>query len=615
MAWITVMCRRDNSRMNPFPKTHTALWLLTLLASLASAQPAKTLDAMIPMRDGVKLHTEVWRDSSRKGKLPFLITRSPYGWARAKNTIERSYSHLADDGYIFIFQDIRGRYGSEGAFVMQRPVCLQNKPKCIDEGTDTYDTIDWLLKNVNDHNGRAGILGISYGGWLTMMALIDPHPALKAASEQASPADMFLGDDFHHKGAFRLSYGYEYASMMETGKENAPFKFDRTDTYDWYLQLGPLSEANRRYLNGARPTWNNFIAHPNYDQFWQQQEVGQFARNPKVPNLNVAGWFDQEDFYGPIHIYRQAEKSDPEHRNYLIVGPWNHGGWGGGEGRSLGKIDFNSNTAAYFREKVQAKWFAYWLKDKGRNDFPDTLAFQTGSNVWKRYDSWPPADTNQRNLYLHANGRLSFEPPVNGAGVSASFISDPAKPVPYRQRPIPATYSPNSGWPSWLTDDQRFVDSRPDVATFQTEPLTADIAIAGDVIAQLQASITGSDADWIVKLIDVYPDADPALSGYQLMVAADVLRGRFRDGFETPKPTTPGEVTRYSIDLLTHNHAFLKGHRIMVQIQSTWFPLIDRNPQKYVANIFEAKAEDFIAATHRIHAGSHIVLPIETVSK
>ena len=595
---------QPNYKTNP-----SALLLLLFLAHLASAQPVKTLDVMIPMRDGLKLHTEIWRDPDHKSRLPFLITRSPYGLSRAKNTLERSYAEFARDGYIFVFQDIRGRYGSEGTFVMQRPVCLRNEPKCVDEGTDTYDTIEWLLKNVHDHNGRAGILGISYGGWLTMMALIHPHPALRAASEQASPADMFLGDDFHHKGAFRLSYGFEYASMMETGKENTQFKFDRLDTYDWYLQLGPLSEANRRYLDGARPTWNNFVAHPNYDDFWKRQEVGQFARDPKVPNLNVAGWFDQEDFYGPIHIYRQAELADPRHRNYLVVGPWNHGGWAAPEGRTLGKIDFGSNTSDYFRQNIQSKWFAFWLKDAGKNDFPEALTFQTGTNIWKRYDAWPPKNTTKRSLYLHSNGRASFEPATADAG---EFISDPAKPVPYRQRPIPATYSNNSGWPSWLTDDQRFVDSRPDVLTWQTEPLTDEIAIAGDVIAYLQASTTGSDADWIVKLIDVYPDSDPKLSGYQLMVAADVLRGRFRDSFESPKPVTPNQVTPFTVDLLSHNHAFLRGHRIMVQIQSTWFPLIDRNPQRYVPNIFEAGPEDFIKAIHRIHRGTHIVLPVES---
>ena len=594
----------------------TLLGLAILVPLALQAEPEKTLDVMIPMRDGLKLHTEIWRDPAQSAaKLPFLITRSPYGWGRAKNVLERSYNDMVKDGYIFVFQDIRGRYQSEGTFVMQRPVCPDVSGKCVDEGTDTYDSIEWLLKNVPSNNGRAGIMGVSYGGWLTMMAMIHPHPALKAASEQASPADMYLGDDFHHKGAFRLSYGFEYSSMMETGKENTQFKFDRSDTYDWYLQLGPLAEANRLYLDGARPTWNNFVGHPNYDSFWQAQEVGQFSRDPKVPNLNVAGWFDQEDFYGPIHIYRQAEKHDPKHLNFLIVGPWNHGGWSNGSGHNLGKIDFGEDTAAWFRREVQARWFAYWLKDQGKFDFADALCFQTGSNEWKRYDSWPPKSSKNRPLYFQGDGKLSFDAPSGG---SDEFVSDPAHPVPYRNRPIPATYSPNSGWPSWLVDDQRFVDSRPDVLVWKTDPLTENISIAGDVVARFFASTTASDADWIVKLIDVYPDkndTEAAMGGYELMIAADVLRGRFRNSYEKPEPMKPGEITPFSLDLLSHSHTFLKGHRIMVQLQSTWFPLIDRNPQKYVANIFDAKAGDFTKATHRIYRTSqnpsHIMLPIE----
>lgn len=567
---------------------------------------------MIPMRDGVRLHTEVWRDPAQTAALPFLINRTPYGVSSAKSILERSYNDLAQEGYIFIFQDIRGRYASEGSFVMQRPVCPDRAPACIDEGTDTYDTIEYLLKNVGANNGRAGILGVSYGGWLTMMALVRPHPALKAASEQASPADMYLGDDFHHKGSFRLSYGFEYASMMETGKENTQFKFDRYDTYDWYLNLGPLREANRRYLDGARPTWNNFVAHPNYDSFWQSQEVGQFARNPRVPNLNVAGWFDQEDFYGPIRIYREAEKHDRDNRNFLVVGPWNHGGWSAGDGHSLGAIDFGSDTASWYRRVVQAPWFAYWLKDKGRLDLPEALCFQTGSNTWRKYSAWPPTNSSNRNIYFAPNGKLTFEAPKDRNNYD-EFLSDPAKPVPYRPRPIPPTYSTSSGWRTWLTGDQRFAESRPDVLVWQSDPLTEDLAIAGDVIAQFTASTSASDADWIVKLIDVYPDsAEREMSGYQLMIAADVLRGRYRSSFEKPEPMRPGVPEKFTLDLLSHAHVFLKGHRIMVQLQSTWFPLIDRNPQKFVPNIFEAKPEDFVKAVHRVYRGSHIVLPVES---
>lgn len=588
-----------------------------LFAPLWGAGVEKTADVMIAMRDGVKLHTEIWRDPEAREPLPFLIERSPYGWGRAQATLERSLNDLVKDGYIFVFQDIRGRYKSEGTFVMQRPVRRPEDQKAIDEGSDTYDTIEWLLKNVPKNNGRAGILGISYGGWLTQMALIDPHPALKAASEQASPADMFLGDDFHHNGALRLSYGFEYSAMMETGKENNPFQFDIYDTYDWYLRLGPLSQVNERYFARQRPTWNNFVRHPNYDSFWQEQEVSQYARKPRVPNLNVAGWFDQEDFYGPVKIYREAEKNDRNHLNYLVVGPWNHGGWAGGDGRTLGKIDFGSDTAVYFRQKVQAPWFAYWLKDQGRLDFAEALTFQTGSNQWERYDAWPPVQNiEKRALYFRDHGRLSFEGPPDGDGFD-EYFSDPGHPAPYRTRPIPPTYG-GPGWTTWLVDDQRFVDGRPDVGVWRTGPLAEDLVVSGEVLAKLFASTTGSDADWIVKLIDVYPEfdqTDPMMRGFELMIAGDVLRGRFRESPETPKAVKPGEVNAYTVDLLTHNHVFRKGHSIMVHVQSTWFPLIDRNPQTFVPNIFEASEADFVKATQRVYRSgrfaSHIVLPVE----
>jgi len=590
---------------------------LILAASSLLGQGFDKKDAMIPMRDGIKLHTEIWMPKDAREALPFLIERSPYGWARAKTTIEQSFQDLAKDGYLFVFQDIRGRYQSQGEFVMLRPVRDKQDPKSIDESTDTYDTIEWLLHNVPGNNGRAGIMGISYGGWLTVMALLDPHPALKAASEQASPADMYVGDDFHHNGAFRLSYGFEYSSMMETGHENTPFKFDTYDIFDWFLRLGSLREVNRRYFDGARPTWNNFVAHPNNDGFWQKQAVPQYVQKVTVPNLNVAGWFDQEDFYGPVKIYETAEKQDSNHLNFLVVGPWNHGGWARGDGRKLGKIDFGTDTAQYFREKVQARWFAYWLKDKGPLDFPEALAFQTGANEWKRYDTWPPRTIAPRSLYMQASGKLSFDAPTSdSAEAFDSYVSDPNRPVPYRDRPIPATYG-GPGWPTWLVDDQRFADSRQDVLTWQTDPLEADLTVTGDVIAHFFASTSGSDSDWIVKLIDVYPAMnakDPPLGGYELMIAGDVLRGRFRESYEHPKAIPPNQVTEYRLDLLTHNHAFLKGHRVMVQMQSTWFPLIDRNPQTFVPNIFEAAPADFKKATQQIYRtrqyASNILLPV-----
>ena len=582
-------------------------------------------DVMIPMRDGVRLHTELYRPKAADEPLPILLTRTPYGLDDDEKGFSKLlglYQEMFSDGYILAFQDIRGRYGSEGKFVMNRASRDKSDPKAIDESTDTYDTIDWMVKNVANNNGRVGEAGISYGGWLTTMALLDPHPALKAVSEQASPADMFLGDDFHHNGAFRLSYGFEYAALMETSKENFSFQFSKADLFDWYLNdLGPLSNANALYFHGKLPTWDDFVNHPNYDSFWRRQALRPYLENLKltVANLNVAGWWDQEDFYGPIEIYELLEKNDTQHLNYLAVGPWNHGGWAGGPGRKLGNFDFGSDTAAYFREKVQKPWFAYWLKGKGTLPLREAIAFQTGSNRWETYDAWPPRQgIDGGKLYLHDKSRLSFDPPQAGEGKGfASYLSDPVHPVPYRRRPISPTY-PGPGWPVWLLEDQRFVYLRPDVAAWQTEALQDAVTVSGDIVAHLFASTTGSDSDWIVKLIDVYPEQyapDPKLDGYQLMIADEVFRGRFRDSFEQPEALVPNRVTAFTIDLHTNNHVFLPGHRIMVQVQSTWFPLVDRNPQKFVPNIFAATSSDYQPATERVYfstkAASYIELPTQ----
>jgi putative CocE/NonD family hydrolase len=562
---------------------------------------------MIPMRDGVKLHTLIFAPAGATTKLPFLIERSPYGFdnGRGERALATRYKELAEEGFIFVLQDIRGRYGSEGQFVMQRPVCDRTKPNSIDEGTDTYDSIDWLLKNVSGHNSRAGLLGISYGGWLTAMALIEPHPALRAAREQASPADMFLGDDFHHNGAFRLSYGFEYVARMETGKVQSHFDFDKYDTYDWYLSLGPLSRIDQLYFHGEKPTWTNFVNHPNYDSFWQSQAVQLILTKNSVPNLNVAGWWDQEDYYGPMKIYETLERSDSDHKNYLVVGPWRHGGWGG-EGKNLGPIDFGADQSQYFREKIEMPWFAYWLKDKGSLNQPEAMAFETGSNSWERYASWPPKDGfENRKLYTWADGLLSFDVQRDASdNAFDSYVSDPAHPVPYRHRPIPPTYSSNSGWTQWLVEDQRFVHLRPDVLSWSTEPLKDGLTIAGNVVAHLFASTSGSDSDWIVKLIDVYPENDEKLPGYQLMLNSEVFRARFRDSFEKPSAVRPNQPYGYRIDIHAADHQFRPGHRIMVQLQSTWFPLIDRNPQTFVENIFLAKPSDYRAATQKIYRSS-----------
>ena len=559
------------------------------------------------MRDGVKLHVEIFAPRNATEPLPFLLQRTPYGVAEAGGLLTSGYSDLADEGYIFVFQDIRGRFRSEGSFVMQRPPRPANSPaSTIDEGTDTYDSIEWLLKNVPRNSGRVGMLGVSYDGWTAAMGMLGGHPALRAVSPQASPADMFLGDDFHHNGAFRLSYGFEYAYLTEASKENSDFDFDRYDTYDWYLALGPLSNVQSKVLKDKKlPTWTDFAEHPNYDAFWQRQAMKPYLTQVTVPTLNVAGWWDQEDFYGPVTIYRELEKHDRQNQNFLVVGPWRHGGWDGGPGQKLGKIDFGSPTGEYFRVHIQAPFFAYYLKSKGTLSQPEATVFESGSNKWRTFDSWPPKSAMKKSLYFHAGGKLSFDPPtVAEASSNDSYVSDPANPVPYRPRPIEPTYYPKgSGWYTWLLEDQRFVQRRPDVLSWETAPLADDVVVAGDITARLFASTTGRDADWIVKLIDVYPeknDADFKLGGYELMIANDVFRGRFWKSFANPVALVPNAVTPFTIDLHTQSYRFQKGHRIMVQVQSTWFPIIDRNPQTWVPNIFLAKESDFKAQTHRI---------------
>jgi uncharacterized protein len=596
-----------------------AILIPGLGASAQEDERFSTSEAMIPMRDGVKLHTRIFRPKDQQQDLPIIFLRTPYGIVSSERNFVSYLKALAEEGYLFVFQDIRGKFGSEGTFVMARPPRPENDDKALDEGTDTYDTIEWLLKNVPRNNGRVGMLGISYGGWTTIMGALEPHPALKAISPQASPVDQWLGDDFHHNGAFRLSYGFEYAASLETGKNLTEFAFDRHDTFDWYLALGPLSNANAKHLHGKIPTWNDFVAHPDYDEFWKTQTPISRLRDVKVPTLNVAGWWDQEDFYGPLRIYEALEKRDANGLNFLVVGPWNHGGWSRGAGDRLGPISFDVATGKYFREQIQAPWFAYFLKDKGKLDLPEALTFEPGSNRWRRWNAWPPVkETAERRLYFAADRRLSFEAPTGGGEAADAYVSDPAHPVPYRHRPIQPTYfQGGSKWPAWLVEDQRFVDGRPDVLGWESAPLEDDLSIAGEVVAHLFASTTGSDADWVVKLIDVYPEKNPEdwdLAGYQLMVSNEVFRGRYRKGFERPKPIAPGEVLEYSFSLHTQDYTFLKGHRLKVQVQSTWFPLIDRNPQTFVPNIFEAKASDFREATHRIYRTSrhpsHVAIPV-----
>ncbi len=595
----------------PFRGLVRAAVVSTLVASPAGAQVRADYvrrTEMVRMRDGVSLYTEILTPVQQTGPLPILMERTPYNAMLVGPRLGNRYKVLADEGYIFVFQDVRGKYGSEGTFVMLRPPRDPKLGEAVDEGTDTNDTIDWLLKNVPGHNGRVGMVGISYGGWLTMMAMVEPHPALKATSPQASPDDMYLGDDFHHNGTFRLSYGFEYVANLEAGRISQPFRFDRADTFEWFLKLGGLANADGRYFKGQRPTWTDFVTHPNFDAFWQRRKVSPvFAHKPvTVPTLTVAGWWDQEDFYGPLTIYQAMEPNDTRGINHIVIGPWNHGGWARGEGAALGPIQFATNTSAWFRETIEGPWFAYWLKDHGTLDLPEALTFRAGDNTWQRHDHWPPrSGVIPKSLYLQPDGGLAWQAAAAGSA-STAYVSDPNRPVPYRQRPVVPLYGGSlpSSWPVWQVDDQRHAHLRPDVLSFDSGTLNTDVTIAGRVAARLFASTTGTDADWIVKLIDVYPEDvpdDPKMGGYQLMVVNDVFRARYRNSYERPAPVMANQVSEYAVDLHAADYTFKKGHRIMVQIQSTWFPLIDRNPQRFVPNIFQAKDGDFMTATQRIY--------------
>lgn len=604
----------------PFLRVLVALACLAAIAPLAAQQsepPFTRSEVMIPMRDGVKLHTFIYVPTRNNEKLPIVFLRTPYGTGdMSPAQLAGALSELTAEGYIIVNQDIRGRFKSEGRFVMLRQPRDAKGKNAIDESTDAYDTIDYLLKNTSN-NGRVGMAGTSYGAWLTVMAALDPHPALRAAVPAASPADMWIGDDFHHNGAFRLSYGLEYTYMMESSKEmtDTASLVNNYDVYQWYLNLGALSNVDAKYFKKGLPTWNDFVNHPDYDAFWKRQGFAPWLNRVTVPTLNVAGWWDQEDFYGPITIYELLERHDTEHKNFLVVGPWNHGGWSRGDGKKLGPVDFGSETSAYYRKEVMAKFMAHYLKDKPDPNLPEALTFRTGDNKWVRNDAWPPKqNVVGRSLYFQEKGGLSFETPTSKASSAFdSYVSDPANPVPYRQRPILL----RSGWTTWQVNDQRFAADRPDVLNWETDVLTEDVTVSGKITANLFASTTGTDSDWIVKLIDVYPEnytADPTMSGYQLMIAGDVLRGRYLNSLEKPQPIPANVVQHYKIGFPANDHVFKKGHRIMVQVQSSWFPLIDRNPQRFVPNIFLAKDADFQIATQRVYRSgqqaSNIALPV-----
>lgn len=577
---------------------------------------------MVPMRDSIHLHTVVLLPTKKTQPLPILIQRTPYNAdinlrndSLYVDSLPASsfYKALLEEGYLLVFQDLRGKFKSEGSFEMTRPLYHLTDNNKTDESTDAYDAIDWLIKNIPNNNGKAGIFGISYLGYTALNAISDPHPAMKASSPQASPADMFLGDDFHHNGAFRLSYGLEYSYMVENEKEsNSSFPFPQYDLYEWYLNLGSLKNINEKYYHNRIAAWNKFEEHPNYDNYWQKQSMLTQIQYPTIPVMHVGGYYDQEDLNGPQIMYEHLERKDSVQRNYIVLGPWNHGGWAGPKGDSLGQIAFESNTSQYFK-KLQKQWFDYWLKGIGNGQFAEATCFQTGTNQWKTYSTWPPIEATVKRLYLHADGSCSFEKPKS-IDDAVSYVSDPAKPVPYRTLPIEATYGRLSRWSSWQVEDQRFVTTRPDVISFTTDSLESNLTVTGNVIAHLLVSTSGTDADFVVKLIDVYPnfyDKKLSMSGYQFPVTMEVFRGRFRKSFTKPEPFVPNQSQEIVIDLHQINHAFLIGHRMMIQIQSTWFPVIDRNPQKYVPNIFEAEDSDYIKATETIYCNTQLASYIE----
>jgi putative CocE/NonD family hydrolase len=602
------------------------LWLLAAAASLplAAGQQAPAApdiralyvksEHMIPMRDGVRLFTIVYRPKNDSERYPFMLHRTPYGSPPYGPDAYRPSlgpsPAFAREGFIFVYQDVRGKFRSEGEFVVMRPIHpAPVGPNDTDESTDTYDTIEWLLKNVPNNNGRAGQWGISYPGSQTVWGMIRPHPALKASSPQAPAIDMFLGDDFHHNGAFRLMYTFSWlagnarprAGVTET--RGGGFDYGTPDGYRFLLDAGPVANINEKYFNYSVPTWNEYMDHPNYDEYWERQNPLKHLKGVGHAILTVAGWFDAEDFYGPLETYRAVERLNPSNRNTIVIGPWLHGGWASMPGDALGDIRFGTPTGDYYRREVEFPFFLFHLKGQGADPTMEARVFETGGNTWQTFDAWPPRGTTDRTLYFHEGGALSFSPPDKTATTFDEYVSDPARPVPW------STETRTTQGHLWMVEDQRFAAARPDVLVYRTEPLAQDVVVAGPIFASLYASTSGTDSDWIVKLIDVYPGNAPdnqpnprgiRMGDFQMLLAGEVFRGKYRTSFGKPEPIVPDKPEKYEFDLRDRFHRFLKGHRIMVQVQSTWFPVIDRNPQTFV-DIYKAKATDFQKATQRIY--------------
>lgn len=574
----------------------------------------------IPMRDGVRLFTAVYVPKDDSKSYPILLNRTPYsvgpyGIDSYRGALGPSKA-FAEAGYVFVYQDVRGRWMSEGEFVNMRPINPNPGTKETDESTDTYDTIDWLLKHVRGNNGKVGQWGISYPGFYTAAGMVNAHPALKASSPQAPVTDWFVGDDFHHNGALFLPHCFNF--MANFGKprpeptsrsQYLPFEHGTPDGYDFFLNMGPLANADKKYFKGEVAFWNEVMKHGSYDPYWKAKNLRPHLKNIKPAVMTVGGWFDAENLFGALECYKNTEKNSPDcPQNVLVMGPWVHGGWARGDGDSLGPVRFGAKTAEFYREKIEFPFFQKHLKGGGWNkgeggwNAPEAWVFETGTNVWRRYDAWPPKGSEAVNLSLAGGGKLAQSPPAAG-GAHDEFVSDPAKPVPYFDRTSIGMEK------EYMVGDQRFAARRPDVLVYQTEPLTEDFTIAGPIEVELHVSTTGTDADWVVKLIDVYPadapDPDPnplqiRMGSYQQLIRGEVFRGKFRNGYDKPEPFEPGKPARVKFAMPDTSHAFRAGHRVMVQVQSSWFPLADRNPQTF-CDIYAAKEEDFKKATHRVY--------------
>jgi uncharacterized protein len=569
----------------------------------------------VPMRDGKKLFTAVYSPKDSSKKYPIMLNRTPYGVApygeKYFPTDLGPSDYFSNDGFIFAYQDVRGRMMSEGEFVNMTPVIdHKNSPRDVDESSDAYDTIDWLLKNIPNNNGKVGIWGISYPGFYAACGMIGAHPALKAISPQAPIADWFIGDDFHHNGALYLPHAFGFLSGFGrprsdlTMKQDSYFQLPTPDGYDFYLRLGPLPNVNSKYFKNGIPFWNEMVKHPVYDSFWQSRNLRPHLNDVKPATMTVGGWYDAEDLFGTLAVYQAVESSSPSAYNILVMGPWYHGGWSRSEGESLGNIHFGSDTSAFYRRDIEFPFFKHFLKDAEDPDLPEAFVFLTGGNQWRKEKRWPPKDARMENLYLRADGKLTWEEPQEDSLEEFDeYISDPEKPVPYINGIAKGMTREH------MVEDQRFASRRMDVLTYQTDVLKKDVVIAGPAIPNLNVSTTGTDSDFVVKLIDVYPDDTPDfepnpagvhMGGYQQLVRGELFRGKFRNSYSNPEPFVPGQITNIRYQMPDVFHEFKKGHRIMVQIQSSWFPLVDRNPQQYV-DIYSSNERDFKKATQRIY--------------